>query len=276
MSRHLHPLPSTRLARPRRAGPLAVVVAIVALLASCGGERPSLEPLAATTTVAGSSAPATTTTLPRALALGPDTLLGFIATPVGAPIVHAEPSTTSATLPVPATTPVGAPTTFAVVGEPRPGTDRWYQVALADRPNESTGWVPADSVTVTRTPYRVTVDLAARTMEVRRDQTVVLTASIAIGTTENPTPTGAAFVTELVESVPSNGSYGPYAFGLSLHSDTLSEFGEGGDGQVGIHGTNRPSLIGQAVSHGCVRLRNEDIKAMVDLDLPLGVPVFIT
>ena len=35
-------------------------------------------------------------------------------------------------------------------------------------------------------------------------------------------------------------------------------------------------LIGQAVSHGCVRLRNDDVKELVDLQLPLGVPVFIT
>jgi L,D-transpeptidase ErfK/SrfK len=31
---------------------------------------------------------------------------------------------------------------------------------------------------------------------------------------------------------------------------------------IGIHGTNQPGLIGQAVSHGCIRLRNRDILAL--------------
>ena len=43
-----------------------------------------------------------------------------------------------------------------------------------------------------------------------------------------------------------------------------------------MHGTNQPDLIGQAVSHGCVRLNNDDIQALVDLQLPLGVPVLIS
>ena len=46
-----------------------------------------------------------------------------------------------------------------------------------------------------------------------------------------------------------------------------------GDG-YGLHGTNVPSSIGQAVSHGCVRLRNEDISTLYHL-VELGTPVFI-
>jgi hypothetical protein len=32
-----------------------------------------------------------------------------------------------------------------------------------------------------------------------------------------------------------------------------------GGGVIGIHGTNQPWLIGRAVSHGCIRMRNADI-----------------
>jgi lipoprotein-anchoring transpeptidase ErfK/SrfK len=103
----------------------------------------------------------------------------------------------------------------------------------------------------------------------------VFRTTIAIGTEQDPTPVAPSFVTELIENVNPGGSYGPYAFGLSIHSDTQTEFA-GGDGQVGIHGTNRPELIGQRVSHGCVRLTNDDVKRLVDLQLPLGTPVFIT
>lgn len=46
-----------------------------------------------------------------------------------------------------------------------------------------------------------------------------------------------------------------------------------GDGYA-LHGTNKPETIGQAVSHGCVRLRNEDIEKLYDM-VPVGTPVYI-
>jgi hypothetical protein len=46
-----------------------------------------------------------------------------------------------------------------------------------------------------------------------------------------------------------------------------------GDGYA-LHGTNNPASIGQAVSHGCVRLRNEDIERLYEI-VPVGTPVYI-
>jgi len=46
-----------------------------------------------------------------------------------------------------------------------------------------------------------------------------------------------------------------------------------GDG-YGIHGTNAPETIGRSVSHGCVRLRNEDIEQLYEM-VPVGTPVYI-
>lgn len=46
-----------------------------------------------------------------------------------------------------------------------------------------------------------------------------------------------------------------------------------GDGYA-IHGTNVPSSIGQSVSHGCVRLLNEDIAHLYQI-VPVGTPVYI-
>ena len=50
---------------------------------------------------------------------------------------------------------------------------------------------------------------------------------------------------------------GAYAFETSGYSK-LSDWP--GGGVVGVHGTNTPDLIGEAVSHGCVRLYNKDIQ----------------
>lgn len=46
-----------------------------------------------------------------------------------------------------------------------------------------------------------------------------------------------------------------------------------GDGYA-IHGTNQPETVGRAVSHGCVRVRNEDIAKLYAL-VPVGTPVYI-
>jgi lipoprotein-anchoring transpeptidase ErfK/SrfK len=48
----------------------------------------------------------------------------------------------------------------------------------------------------------------------------------------------------------------------------------GGDGVIGIHGTNDPSSIGTDVSHGCIRMSNEGITRLAKV-LPLGTPVEI-
>ena len=42
------------------------------------------------------------------------------------------------------------------------------------------------------------------------------------------------------------------------------EFASGQGWQIGFHGTPHPELLGQAVSHGCVRMRNEDVVKVYD------------
>jgi lipoprotein-anchoring transpeptidase ErfK/SrfK len=54
----------------------------------------------------------------------------------------------------------------------------------------------------------------------------------------------------------------------------LFSFG-GGPGQIGLHGTNAPRLLGRDVSHGCVRMRNQAITRLARM-LPLGTPVRIS
>ena len=46
-----------------------------------------------------------------------------------------------------------------------------------------------------------------------------------------------------------------------------------GDGYA-LHGTNAPNTIGRSVSHGCVRLRNEDIETLYRM-IPVGTAVYI-
>jgi len=46
-----------------------------------------------------------------------------------------------------------------------------------------------------------------------------------------------------------------------------------GDGYA-LHGTDNPASIGHSVSHGCVRLRNEDIDKLYSM-VDVGTPVYI-
>ena len=101
-----------------------------------------------------------------------------------------------------------------------------------------------------------------------------MSTTIAVGTGDTPTPFGEFYLAELLQPPNPNGSYGPYAFGLSGFSEVLDSF-NGGDGVVGIHGTNDPSALGTTVSHGCIRVANDVISDMATT-VPLGTPVLIT
>jgi lipoprotein-anchoring transpeptidase ErfK/SrfK len=150
----------------------------------------------------------------------------------------------------------------------------WLKVRLPVRPNLSTGWIRARDVALSTTPYRIAVRLDPHRLVLYRRGRAIIRTPIAKGAAVSPTPTGRYFVTDLLRPPDPNGFYGPYAFGLSAHSPVYTTF-EGGDGQVGIHGTNEPQVLGQDVSHGCIRVRNDVIARIAKL-VPLGTPVEIS
>ena len=149
----------------------------------------------------------------------------------------------------------------------------WAKVRLPARPNHSAGWVPVSDVSLEELELEVYIDLATKTLTVHNGEELLVHSSIAIGSDENPTPTGTFYVTDKLETPDPGGAYGPYAFGLSGYSETLTEFA-GGDGQIGIHGTNDPTSIGNAVSHGCIRLPNDIVESLATM-VPLGTPVHV-
>ena len=164
----------------------------------------------------------------------------------------------------------GGPLVFRAVGPP---LDGWLEVQLPVRPNGTTGWIPLDDVELSVNPYRVEVDADAHRLTIYHHGRVKLSTAVAIGTGDTPTPLGEFYLVELLRPRDPNGIYGSYAYGLSGYSDTLQSF-NGGNGVIGIHGTNRPDLLGQDVSHGCIRVANPTIEGMARF-LPLGTPVSI-
>jgi lipoprotein-anchoring transpeptidase ErfK/SrfK len=150
----------------------------------------------------------------------------------------------------------------------------WVQTYLPERPNESLGWIPRSDVSVVRDPERIVVSLSSRHLELFDGEKIVFQAVAAVGSPASPTPTGHFYVTERLKVAdPVDSPYGPYALGLSGYSNTYYSF-DGGPGQIAIHGTNEPSVIGEYASHGCVRLNNTEIAALVP-QVEAGTPVDI-
>ena len=151
--------------------------------------------------------------------------------------------------------------------------DDWVRIQLPERPNGSSAWVQTKEVQLVATRYRIVVELGAHRITVFDGETALLQEPVAIGKPATPTPTGLYYVRVLLQAPDPNTVYGPYAYGLSGHSEVLTQF-NGGDGEVGIHGNNDASVLGQSVSSGCVRMSNESITRLAGI-LPLGTPVEI-
>jgi hypothetical protein len=159
----------------------------------------------------------------------------------------------------------------------------WLHVILPERPNGSRGWVRAENFELSDNPWNITISLANHQITVKNGEELFYEGPIAIGADEEPlsdtggkltpTPTGIYYIRVLLENSDPTSVYGPYAYGLSAHSETLTEF-SGGDAEIGIHGNNDASVLGKSVTHGCIRMDNEKITELSKL-LPLGTPVVI-
>ncbi len=169
------------------------------------------------------------------------------------------------------------PQVFLVVGSrdaegARPSGDR-IEVLLPVRPNGKTGWVRAADVDLASTTFRIRIELASHLITVSDAGRVVYRGPIAAGAPDTPTPVGDYYLRVLIRASDRSAAYGPFAYGLSSHSDALASF-NGGDAEIGIHGNDDASALGRDVTHGCVRIENPAITDLARL-LPLGTPVQI-
>jgi lipoprotein-anchoring transpeptidase ErfK/SrfK len=152
-----------------------------------------------------------------------------------------------------------------------PAGGMWVRVQIPGKGSAPTGWLPGDVLNpggVSRA--KVLVDREHLTLTYIRAGKVLLTAPIGIGRADSPTPAGTFYIRNKLTRYAS-AWYGPLAFGTSAQSD-LSDWPAGGF--IGIHGTNRPELLPGAVSHGCIRMTNQDILRLGRM-LRVGTPVVI-
>jgi hypothetical protein len=255
--------------------PAAVITLLLALavaLAGCGGDDPA--PPAAPE--AAAAAPATTgNPAPRAGQVNLGDAPAYVALAVKDVTVRSRPRGGAVVAVFPADLPWGSPTPFLIKEARRTGAgDTWLEVLLPRRPNGSSGWIRHDQVKIRPLSHAVEIDLSSRTASLLRDHRKVRTWRVGIGTAGTPTPTGRFYVTvKLRPPQISAAAYGAWALGLSGYSEVHRSFGTG-DGQIALHGTYKPWLLGRPVSNGCVRMDNETITMLAET-LPLGTPVII-
>lgn len=144
------------------------------------------------------------------------------------------------------------PTTLLVLGETKDAKGvRWLKLSMPMRPNGRIGWVKAAAVQMRPVRRSIVIDLSARKLRVLERGKTRFVTRVAVGRRGMETPTGNFYLTATFK--PKERFLGAYAFETSAYSK-LSEWP--GGGVVGLHGTSMPWLLGQAVSHGCVRMSN--------------------
>lgn len=151
------------------------------------------------------------------------------------------------------------------------GTDGqlWYHLSLPMRPNNTYGWVSARQLELQHVANRILININKREMQVLHGNQVLYKTTVAVGAPGMETPVGHYYVQ--VRFHPDDPFLGVFAFETSAYSK-LTEWP--GGGVVGIHGTSAPQLLGQAVSHGCVRMSNTAALVLKKI-VPLGTPITI-
>ena len=260
--------------RSRSSAVAAALLAAVLALAGCGG--PDRDPPPPLDPAAGPAAPTTTT---RATPKAGEVRLGdapaYVALAVQDVTVRSRPRSGEVIAVFPQELPWGSPTPFLISEARRTAAgDTWLKVLLPRRPNGSSGWVRRDQVRIRPITREVVVDLSSRTASLLEDRHKVRSFRVGVGTAGTPTPTGRFYVTvKLRPPQISAAAYGAWALGLSGYSEVHQSFGTG-DGQIALHGTYKPWLLGRPVSNGCVRMDNATITLLAET-LPLGSPVTI-
>ena len=170
-------------------------------------------------------------------------------------------------------TPEGTTNIVLILGRAREvGGRLWVRVRLPVLPNNTTGWVPRAALGGYEEIHtRLVVDRESFTATLLRDGRPVFRTSVGVGQPAWPTPAGEFYVRNKLTDF-DDAFYGPVAFGTSARSAVLTDWPAGGF--VGIHGTNAPELLPGRVSHGCIRMRNEDILELARL-MSVGTPLTI-
>jgi lipoprotein-anchoring transpeptidase ErfK/SrfK len=151
---------------------------------------------------------------------------------------------------------------------------RWLGVVSPTAGNNRVGWIPASVASLSRVTWELRVSLSARKLTVLDNGQVKQRYTVAIGAPDAPTPAGRFAVTDRLLTGDPAGPYGCCILALSAKAPHAIQDWSGGN-RIAIHSTPETETIGEAVSHGCVRLTLAEGQWLIN-HIPLGTPTVIT
>jgi lipoprotein-anchoring transpeptidase ErfK/SrfK len=150
----------------------------------------------------------------------------------------------------------------------------WLGVASPTAGNNRVGWIEASAASLSRVTWQLRVSLSARRLTVLNHGRVAQRYTVAVGAPSAPTPTGHFAVTDRLLTGTPTGPYGCCILALSATAPHAIQDWSGGN-RIAIHSTPETSSIGEAVSHGCMRLTLAEGRWLI-AHVPLGTPTVIT
>jgi lipoprotein-anchoring transpeptidase ErfK/SrfK len=125
-------------------------------------------------------------------------------------------------------------------------------------------------------PLRLEISLTRRQLSLFQGPTVMKRYSVAVGRSGWETPIGQFQIKQMILNPawknPFNGSIIPGGDPENPLGRHWIGFWTDGKNWVGLHGTPNPNSVGRAVSHGCVRMYNQDIADVFRRVTP-GTPI---
>jgi lipoprotein-anchoring transpeptidase ErfK/SrfK len=110
---------------------------------------------------------------------------------------------------------------------------------------------------------RIVVSIPDRKLVLFEGDRVLRVYDVAVGKPSTPTPQGTFAI---INRVPNPAWYGPsVTVAPGKHNPLGSRWMGLSAKGYGIHGTNVPSSIGKAASHGCVRMRQQDLEELFEM-----------
>lgn len=150
----------------------------------------------------------------------------------------------------------------------------WLGVMSPQGGNNRVAWIAQNAASLHRVPWEIKVSLPARRLTVLKGDQVVARYTVAVGAPGAPTPSGRFAVTDRLRTGDPAGPYGCCILALSAESPHAIQGWTGGN-RIAIHSTPETSSIGQAASHGCVRVTLPDGRWLL-AHIPLGTPTLIS
>ncbi|MEO0457339.1 MAG: L,D-transpeptidase [Cyanobacteria bacterium P01_A01_bin.114] len=174
--------------------------------------------------------------------------------------------------------PVLSPTVSPSLAEPQlspllpsPFSAGQQDDKLAAKPDLTERWAFPVPIESAEQSVQLVLRLEERQLYVYRGDTLETTFPVAVGRAGWETPTGSFEVSSMVENpgwtnpftdeVVSPGPENPLG-------ERWIAFWTDGQYEIGFHGTPNRESVGKAASHGCVRLYNEDVRALYDMVSP--------